>query len=68
MTGPPTGVKNVEWSFDSAFIATKVESMPNAVWIWDITTLLLTTVLIQLNPVLSFKFAPESQKLIIGTG
>ena len=51
MTGPPTGVKNVEWSFDSTFIATKVESMPNAVWIWDITNLQLSTVLIQLNPI-----------------
>lgn len=42
--------------------------MPQAVWIWDLTTLELHTVLIHLNQVKSFKFAPHSQQLIIGTG
>ena len=58
LNGPPTGIKSCEWSYDSAFLATKVESMPNVVWIWDITTLSLLTVLIHLNPVTAFKFAP----------
>ena len=59
LQGPPTGVRLIEWSFDSQFMATKVESMPNAVWVWDMTTLQLTALLVHLNPVLSFKFAPQ---------
>ena len=42
--------------------------MPHAVWIWDMTTLELSTVLIHQNQVKSFKFSPNSQTLIIGTG
>lgn len=68
LQGPPTGVKQVEWSLDSLYLATKVESTPHTVWIWDMTTLNLASVLIHLNPVASFKFAPHSHQLIIGTG
>ena len=62
------GIKNIEWSFDSQYMATKCETMPNAVFVWDMTQLQLATILIHLNPVLSFKFAPHSQQLYIGTG
>ena len=68
LSGPPTGVHLMDWSFDSAFLATKCESMPNVVWIWDLTTLQLSTVLIHINAVKSFKFAPQSHQLVIGTG
>ena len=50
------------------YLATKCENMPNAVWIWDMSTLLLNTILIHLNEVKSFKFSPNSQTLVIGTG
>lgn len=68
LQGPPTGVRLIEWSYDSQFMATKVESMPNAVWVWDMTTLQLTALLVHLNPVLAFKFAPQQQQLVICTG
>ena len=68
LKGPQTGVQLIEWSFDSHYLATKCESMPNAVWIWDMTTLELSTILIHLNNVKSFKFSPNSQTLVIGTG
>lgn len=42
--------------------------MPTAVWIWDMTTLELATVLIHLNPVKSFKFSPNANELYIVTG
>lgn len=42
--------------------------MPNAVWIWDLTTLGLSSVLIHLNSVKSFKFSPNSNDLYIVTG
>jgi hypothetical protein len=49
-------------------MASKCDQMPNAVWIWDMTSLELTTVLIHLNPVKSFKFSPNSNDLFITTG
>ena len=68
LKGPPTGVKLIEWSYDSQFLATKCESAPNAVWIWDMTKLELNTLLIHMDQVRSIKFSPNSQTLIIGTG
>jgi hypothetical protein len=61
LQGPPTGISLLDWSFDSLYLATRCDSMPTAVWIWDMTTFDLHTVLIQLNPVKTFKFAPHSQ-------
>lgn len=68
LSGPPTGVSILEWSYDSVYLATKCETMPTAVWIWDTTTLSLHTVLIHQNNVKSLKFAPHSLQLLIGTG
>ena len=42
--------------------------MPKAVYIWDVTNLELVAVLIHLDVVKTFKFAPHSQQLFIGTG
>ena len=61
LAGPPTGISLIDFSFDSAYLATKDEQMPTAVWVWDLTSLELHTVLTHLNQVKSFKFAPHSQ-------
>lgn len=50
----------IEFSYDSLFVATKSEEVPNAVWIWDVSSVELQTILIHINPVKSFKFAPAS--------
>ena len=42
--------------------------MPTAIYIWDMTTLELTSVLIHLNPVKCFKFNPTKNDLYIVTG
>jgi len=42
--------------------------MPTAVWIWDMTTLELASVLIHQNPIKSFKFSPNSNDLYIVSG
>ena len=68
LKGPPVGVQQMEWSFDSQYLATKCEEMPQTVWIWDLTTLDLTSVLIHLDHVRCFKFAPQSHALYIATG
>ena len=49
-------------------MASKCDQMPSTVWIWDMTTLELASVLIHLNPVKSFKFSPSSNDLYIVTG
>ena len=49
-------------------MATKCDTMPSAVWVWDMTTLELTTVLIHLNPVKNFKFSNNSNELYMVTG
>lgn len=66
--GPPTGIKKIEWSYTAHYMASKCDSMPSAVWIWDMTTLELASVLIHLNDVKSFKFSPNTNDLYIVTG
>ena len=45
-----------------------LESFPNIIWIWDIHTLRLTTLLIQLAPVKSMAWSPRSEFLFFSTG
>ena len=35
------GVGALSWSFDSQFLATRNDSMPTAVWVWDLSRLSL---------------------------
>mgnify|MGYP000928606455 CR=1 FL=1 len=58
----------MDWSFDSQYLATKCETMPAAVFVWDMAKLELAAVLMHLHSIRSFKFAPHSQQLFIGTG
>lgn len=44
------------------------DSVPNAVWIWDIQKLRLFVVLEQLSPVRSFQWDPQQPRLAICTG
>lgn len=67
-SGPALGVQKVEWSYTSHYMASKCDNMPSTVWIWDMTTLELASVLIHTNVVKSFKFSPSSNDLYIVTG
>ena len=49
-------------------MVSKSDSMPTAVWIWDMTTLELASVLIHRNVVKNFKFKPGSNELYIVAG
>lgn len=49
-------------------MASLCENQPTTVWVWDMTTLELASVLIHLYPVKSFKFSPQSNDLYIVTG
>ena len=54
LAGPPTGVQKIEWSYTSHYMASRCDNMPTTVWIWDMTTLELASVLIHTQPVKSF--------------
>jgi hypothetical protein len=71
---PPIGISEMCWSFDSNFLATKngiyninQDNMPNVVWVWQISTLSLHTVIIQLKTVKHFSWSPSEHMLLICT-
>lgn len=49
-------------------MASKCDNLPTTVWVWDMTTLELASVLIHEHPVRSFSFSPSSNDLYIVTG
>ena len=66
---PQIGVGSISWSCDGAFIATKNDNMPHAVWIWSSKNLSLYAVLIHRNVVRSFSWCPRGRpSLAICTG
>lgn len=61
------GVSLISWSYDSKYIASKNDNTPNCVWIWDLSTLSLSVVLIHLEPVKSLDWSSKSNHLVIAT-
>ena len=58
----------IEWSYTAHYMVSKTDNMPTALWVWDMTTLELASVLIHKNPVKYFKFSPTSNDLYIVAG
>ncbi|XP_064534433.1 WD repeat-containing protein WRAP73 isoform X1 [Pseudopipra pipra] len=65
---PKVGVGMLAFSADNCFLATKNDSIPNAVWVWDIRRLKLLVVLEQLCPVQGFQWDPRQPRLALCTG
>mmetsp|Transcript_34532 Transcript_34532/g.33729 ORF Transcript_34532/g.33729 Transcript_34532/m.33729 type:complete len:129 (+) Transcript_34532:979-1365(+) len=65
---PKTGVSLIAISSDNYFCATKNENSPNYVWVWDLATFTLNTLLVQKHEVLDLKFSPKLNNLNIATG
>ncbi|GAB5574475.1 WD repeat-containing protein WRAP73 isoform X1 [Prionailurus iriomotensis] len=65
---PKIGIGALAFSPDSYFLATRSDSVPDAVWIWDMQKLRLFVVLEQLSPVRSFQWDPQQPRLAICTG
>lgn len=64
---PPVGVSIIAWSFDSRYLATRNDNMPNVLWIWDMETLALHIILIQKQPIKSVSWSPKSLHLAFST-
>ena len=56
------------WSHDGAFIATRCDSMPHAVWVWETGSLQLCSLLVQARPVRAAAWCPTSARLVVCTG
>lgn len=65
---PKVGVNLSEWSVDDRFLATKNDAQPNVAWVWDMSTLELCAVLVQMEPVREMKWDPRAHRLVIVTG
>ncbi|CDW74000.1 wd-repeat protein [Stylonychia lemnae] len=66
--GPPTGVSLVAWSHDSKYLATKCDQLPNVIYVWEMSSVELHSVLVHLNPVKHINFGPTTHQLCISTG
>lgn len=56
------------WSFDCRFLATKCDSLPQVVWVWDLQTVELNSFLVLLSPVKSISWSPTTNHLLISSG
>lgn len=65
--GPKLGVSTVVFSPDSRYVATKNDNMPCTVWIWDVSNLRLSVVLLQTNPIKEIKWDPTQPRLAVCT-
>ncbi|XP_022159755.1 WD repeat-containing protein WRAP73 isoform X3 [Momordica charantia] len=65
---PKQGVGLMLWSKDSQYICTRNDSMPTALWIWDIHHLELTAILVQKDPIRAAAWDPTCTRLILCTG
>ncbi|MCQ2821572.1 MAG: WD40 repeat domain-containing protein [archaeon] len=60
-------IDQIEFSFDSNFLAAKGEGMPNVLYIWQVNGLKLFTIIIQLKPIKDFQWSPKENMLLIVT-
>ncbi|MCQ2821312.1 MAG: hypothetical protein MJ252_28970, partial [archaeon] len=64
---PKMGIKKMEYSPDSNFLATLNENIKNTIFVWEMIDLNLYTVIVQLNGITDFKWSPKENVLFIVT-
>lgn len=65
---PKLGVGHVAFSQDNRYLATKNDNMPNALWLWDVSKLCLSALLLQTSSVRAFQWDPKQPRLAVCTG
>ena len=55
----------LSWSFDGRFLASRNDSVPNGLWIWDMTLMRLHSVIVLLDSIRSMKWDPISHRLAL---
>lgn len=64
---PKIGVSSILFSCDNRFMLTRNDSMPNILWIWDLSTYKLTNVLIQIMAIKCVSWDPRQARLALCT-
>jgi len=62
------GITKIEVSYDSRFAATKCETSPRCVWVWDLIEMSLNSIMVQGKEIYDMKWSPRSHNLNICTG
>ncbi len=65
---PAIGVSIAAWSFDSKLLATRDDNMNHCLWIWDMSSLELSNLLVHYNAIKSVSWSPKSPHLAFCTG
>lgn len=65
---PRLGVGLISWSADGRFLASRDDTMPHAIWIWDMERLVLATVIAFIGTVRSARFDKVNCRLAVCTG
>ncbi|KAK8489787.1 hypothetical protein V6N11_046854 [Hibiscus sabdariffa] len=65
---PKQGIGLLSWSNDSQYICTRNDSMPTALWIWDIRHLEVAAILVQKDPIRAAAWDPICTRLVLCTG
>ncbi|XP_059461014.1 uncharacterized protein LOC132190135 isoform X1 [Corylus avellana] len=65
---PKQGIGLMSWSNDSQYICTRNDSMPTALWIWDICRLELAAILVQKEAIRAVAWDPTCTRLVLCTG
>ena len=60
-------IGDIQWSYDSCYLATRSEYMSNALLIWEVNSLKLYTVIITIKPIKDFQWSPKENMLLIVT-
>lgn len=60
-------ITDIEWSYDSNYLATRSEALPNMVFIWKVNALSLYTIVIQTKGIKEFHWSPKENMLLIVT-
>ena len=64
---PKVGIGLLSWSTGGRYLATRNDNMPRVLWVWDGTTLLLHSVLLQIGAIRMAVWHPTQQLLAICT-
>ena len=62
------GISKIAVSYDSRFCATKCETTPNCVWVWDLVEMSLNSLLVQHQEISDFSWNPRTHNLNICSG
>lgn len=65
---PSIGIGVVLFSPDSRYLVTRNDSMPHAVWVWDMPSISLIALLVHTNPVKAVEWDPKQPRLALCTG